>query len=371
MSFPKVDIQLQNGQLGAVEDLGGGKGGLLVLVDDVTDHAAGEVVDYGSYDELPEELQAIAGMERYFDLAEGVTVAVMVAPSTTSIADAVSKTSTTPYLKKMLETDTDIRLVGVIGVLAANDLETACSAAHVLANVRAGEYAPVVVFLPYAYAEADTVLDLSESSYNRVGVCVSQEGEEIGLLIGRLASTPVQRNIGRVKDGSMPIDDPVIDATSDPVLYVSTGLTTIKSLHDKGYITMRTHIGRTGVYFTDDPLACLATDDYHSIALRRVIDKAIVITYDTYLDELLNEVEFTSDGKIKPAMVKYLQSIIETAITNQMLSDGEISAVECYIDSDQAILTTGKIEIVLKIVPVGYLKTIVVKLGFTSSLDDE
>ncbi len=319
MGLPEVDIQLGKGQLGAVSDLGGGKGALLVLADGVSGHAAGDVKNYGSYDELPEQLQVLDAMKRYFDLANGIHVAVMVVPGNTAIKDAVSATSSTPYLKQLAELDTDVRFVGVIGELSATDMQAACTAAQSLAEQRAGAYAPIIVVLPYAYDTADTVVDLAAASHNRVAVCVSQTGEEVGLLIGRLASTPVQRNIGRVKDGAMPVLDPTIAAGVN----VSNGLTIIKNLHEKGYITMRKHIGRVGVYFTDDPMACVPTDDYHSLANRRVIDKAAVIAYDTYLEELLDEVVI-SDGVIHPGIVKSLQAAIESAIGNQMLASGEI-----------------------------------------------
>lgn len=360
MGFPKVDVQLQSGGLGKVDDLGGGKGALLVQCAAVTGHAYGEVVTYGAYDELPAELAAIDGVQRYFDLGEGINVAIMPMPTSATVKDAVNGMHGTPYLKNLLEQDTDVRFVGVIGAMGAADLQAACTTAQALANIRAAEYAPVAVMLPYNYGSDDTVLDLASASYNRVGVCVSSAGEEIGLLIGRLASTPVQRNVGRVKDGSMPIVDPLVDGVA-----LERQITTIEELHNKGYITLRTHVGRVGYYFTDDPLATMPTGDYSTIANRRVIDKAMVITYDTYLNELLDEVEIT-DGKINAGVVKYLQGTIETAIGNQMTTEGEISSVEAYIDESQNILSTGKLEIILKIVPVGCLKAIIVKLGFSA-----
>jgi len=365
MALPSVKIELQNGGLGKVSDLGNGTGALLVLMPtSPTGHAFGDVKEYASYSSLPVELQAVDGVKQYFNIAQGRTVAIMPIADTVSITDAVNSVHATPYMKQLVESNHDIRFAGVVGNgLAAADILTACTNAQVLAQNAAAVFAPVIVLLPYAYANADTVPDLTEATYNRVGVCVSQTGSEIGLLIGRLASIPVQRNIGRVKDGAMPVTNAALDNSTVPATMVESGTAQISSLHNKGYIALRTHIGKAGYYFTDDPLATDPTDDYSTIANRRVIDKAMVIAYKTYLNELLDEVEMTN-GKLSAGVIKYLQAIVETAIGNIMLVGGEVSDVEAYIDENQNVLSTGIIRVQLKIVPVGYAKTIVVELGF-------
>lgn len=365
MALPKVTISLKNGQLGTVDALGNGTPGLIVLMASApTGHAFGEVKAYSSADDLPTELAALQALKNYFAVAEGRLVYIMPVVNTTGIDDVVDKDAATPYAKNLLEHDSDIRFIGVCGQLLVADLSTALTNAQALATALTANVSPALVILPYAYKNADTVVDLATGSNDRVGVCVSDAGHEVGLLIGRMASIPVQRNVGRVKDGAMPVTSAVLDSSTDPDTLIENGMATVEVLHGKGYIVLRTHTGRSGYYFADDPLATLPTGDFASIAHRRVIDKALIIAYGTYLNELLDEMEVDSAGKLPAGVVKYYQGIIENAINTQMTAAGEISAVAAFVDPDQNVLSSNKLTCQLAITPVGYAKAINVELGF-------
>jgi len=190
---------------------------------------------------------------------------------------------------------------------------------------------------------------------------VTGKGSALGLAIGRLAAVPVQRNLGRVKNGALAISTAFIGTAE-----LSTVEGTIGAIHDKGFITLRRYVGKAGYYWTDDPTATAATDDYNSVARGRVIDKAISIAYATFVEEVLDEVQIDSAGKIETSRAKYYQTIIETAINTAMTAEGEISSVDALVDPAQNVLSTGQICVELRIVPVGYAKTILVKLGFNN-----
>lgn len=178
----------------------------------------------------------------------------------------------------------------------------------------------------------------------------------VGLALGRLARIPVQRCIGRVKDGALPIVDAYIGSTKvDNFAALTTAI-------DKGYITIRNYVGRTGYYFSDDPTASLPTDDFTNLANGRVIDKASKLAYQVYLDELNNEVQIAADGKIDASVAKFLEGKMEQTVRQAM--SGEISSFDAFIDPDQNVLATSKIAVSLKVVPVGYAKVIEITLGF-------
>jgi hypothetical protein len=218
--------------------------------------------------------------------------------------------------------------------------------------------------------------DLTTLSNNRVGVFIGQSeagglldghGCAIGLLAGRLAIIPVQRNPGRVKDGAI---KGVISAI---IGHNSVETSDVASIHDKGYITLRTHVGRTGYFFTDDPLAAPVTDDYNHITARRTVDKAYRIAYDVLINELLDEVPVTDEGKISVAYAKSLENKVENAIINSMTANGELgndpadqndNGVSCYVNYDQNIIATGQVNVTLKVKPYGYARYITVQLGF-------
>ncbi|WP_318546294.1 DUF2586 family protein [Flavobacterium columnare] len=49
----------------------------------------------------------------------------------------------------------------------------------------------------------------------------------------------------------------------------------------------------------------------------------------------------------------------------QMQRDGEISGFKIFINPDQDVLTSSKLQVTIKVVPVGVLREITVNLGLT------
>jgi len=178
----------------------------------------------------------------------------------------------------------------------------------------------------------------------------------VGLALGRLARIPVQRCIGRVKDGALPITEAFIGATA------VEGFSNLETAIGKGYITLKNYVGRTGYYFSDDPTTSLPTDDFTNLANGRVIDKAYKLSYQVYLDEINNEVPINEDGTIPAEVCKFLEGKIEQTIRQAMA--GEISSFNAFVDPQQNVLATGQVNISENIIPVGYSKIIAITLGF-------
>lgn len=180
----------------------------------------------------------------------------------------------------------------------------------------------------------------------------------VGLLLGRFAKNPVQRKPSRVRDGAVNIIDAYVGSAK---VEAHSG---IALMHDKGYIVMRTFPGKTGYFFSGDPTAAATTDDYSQLARGRVIDKAHVLAYLTYLEELDEEIAINADGTLEIGMVKYLEKKVEDQINGSMTANGEISGVSCFINPNQNILSNNKLNVTLNIAPVGYASAIEVLLGF-------
>jgi len=135
-------------------------------------------------------------------------------------------------------------------------------------------------------------------------------------------------------------------------------------MHDKGYIVVRTITGYSGYYFSDDPMAAKSNDDYRFMARGRVIDKAGILAYITYIEELHDEIIVNADGTLDAGQVKYLEGKIEELIDDTMIANREISGVTAYINPSQNVLSTNQTIVVLKLRPVGYNSDIIVELGF-------
>ena len=221
---------------------------------------------------------------------------------------------------------------------------------------------------------AASLPDLTARSDNRVGVVLGDSvsgsaGAAVGLVAGRLAAEPVQRSLARVRSGAIKAE----------AMYIGTNLAEIGDpdvANDLGYIVPRTFVGKSGYYWSDDHLATEASDDYCAIPRRRVIDKAYRITYKTIVDEVAENVPVNAEGKLAAFHCKGVETSVESAIVNSMTSEGNLGndpdnasdlGVQCYIDPDQNILATSRLEVNLKVKPHGYSKYIDVKLGFKTA----
>ncbi|AUS04488.1 DUF2586 domain-containing protein [Pseudotamlana carrageenivorans] len=265
-----------------------------------------------------------------------------------------------------------------------DDIADAKSKAQTLAdNYTATKYAPFYTILEaYAFNGTHTDLpDLLTESNDRVGVfigatqkrtgTVTTMGATTSVLAGRLASTQVQESPGKVKNGPLAnltafIVDKAVEAYD------------VESLHDKGYISFRTHVGKAGYYITDGRLATKADDDYHYIERRRTIDKAFRIAHDIASNEILNDFDLTNEGKVDPIYAKDVSGRMETAIATQMTARGELSTdssnpndlgVQAAFNLDANVASTNKIEIVLKVRPKAYARWIEIVLGYDVNLN--
>lgn len=369
MNFPEVNILIQNGRLGRVDDVGNGVPGLIVLMaTSPTGHAFGDVKSYTRFTALPAELQAVKALELFFDLADGYKIYVMPVVSTTVISEAIDPDDDTPYAKNLLTAGNgEIRFIGVVGTMLRASLDATITKGQDLYEYALGQKIPARVFLPYSFRTADVTVDLTSRTDNGVGVVLSYAGDEVGMLLGRLASTPVQRHPGRVKDGQMPIVDAYLDGAAGTPTMVEDDMDKVKELHDAGYIALGVLIGKAGYYFMGMPMATADTDDYGTIVNCRTIDKAFVIAYSVYLNELNEEVYVDDEGKLTAGYVKHMQSAVEEAIDRQMASNGEISGRECFFDDQQDVIATSEVTGSLDIVPVGHSSKITINLGLTNT----
>jgi hypothetical protein len=320
---------------------------------------------------------------------DGNELYVMVVADTVTMADVCDKTN--DYAKLLLETlQGKVKLLGITRVpdgtyaaAATNqfdpDVWSAITNAKALIAEEAEAHRPVQVLIEGRdfQGTASSAKDLRASDgpdANRVSVVCSADNDvsiaeteyaayaHVGYVLGRLAAIPVQRNIGRVKDGPMSILEPGL---SNGAKLSTFTLTEIEALHDLGYILMRSYDNRPGYYFTDDPTACPVDDDYASIHRGRPIDKATRLARTVFEGELLDDVEVDPDtGKLEVAVVKGYQQKTEKYIEVNMLNYGEISGVRCVVDPDQDILSTDQVEINLAIVPKGMTREFLVKLNY-------
>lgn len=318
-------------------------------------------------------------VKAFYDFAgNGAELWVMLVSDATSMT--VATDSTENIASKLLnDAGGRIRVLGVVKKSTGNetitngldaDLSTAVVKAQTLADQFSEKYYPVRIILSgnKFNGNSQTLKDYKTSNYNKVAVLLGNTdgGAEasVGLALGKLASIPVQRNIGRVQDG--PVES--IAAYFTNGAKTETLSSSWDSIHDKGFIFFRNYVGKAGFYFTDDPTLTSSSDDFHNLANGFVMDKLMLIAYNTLIEKLDAEIPVTAAGTIHPAIIKSWQNDVETAVNALMTKQGELSNFKAYIDENQDVLTSNKLEVRLSPQPVGYAKNIDVYIGFTTQI---
>ncbi|MBV6442753.1 MAG: hypothetical protein EPGJADBJ_04477 [Saprospiraceae bacterium] len=390
MALPGVSITLTNGALGLVapgEDSvvgiifnGVAASGLSLGVSfQGFDLADFEAVGVTSAYDTTNSVEVWRHIKEFYDEAgEGAELWIMIVSQATNAQTILDKT--TANAKKLLQdAGGRIRLLAVArnpaGGYTPNttaneidlDIVNALTTGQALADDFQAAFTPVRIILEaYAFTgTTSTLANLKAQTKPNMAILLgdteSGARSAVGLLLGRLASVPVQRNPGRVKDGSLLITAAYLGSAT-----LESDESKATAIHDKGFITFRKHPGKAGYYFSDDPTCVAANDDYSSLARGRVIDKAIRIAAETFTNELLDEVQIDANGRISTNKAKYYQAIIDNAVNTAMTAEGEISAFESFVDDQQNVLSTNKICIELRITPVGYAKQIEIQLGFNN-----
>lgn len=385
--LPRIKINYLSGQLGTV---GTSPDGLVAIVAGAT--AVASTFELGISYKLrkPSELTALGVTEEnnpalvhfvqdfYRQAEEGAEVVVCGVDPAKTMTELLAKEE--GAVRKLIERHSGALRAIFLSSSAGDseeateglspDVYTALPEAQVLADWATSElYAPLFIVLDGRGYTGRNLRDLSKQSYNRVGVLVGStkqedKGASLGILAGRIASIPVQRNAGRVRDGALKPEAFYLDGK--PIEEVQSE---IIELYEKRYITFRRYVGRTGYFVADDNLATSPTDDYAQIANRRVIDKAYRLCYNSLLDLMLDELELNEDGTLQAPIIKAWEQKVEDAINRSMTASGELSSEDgegcrCVIDPKQNVVATSKIELALKVRPHGYARYIDVALGF-------
>jgi hypothetical protein len=253
------------------------------------------------------------------------------------------------------------------------------AAAQVIADDFTENKIHPVVFVIEGYNYTGVPADLigfSATTYNRVAVLIgdtetrtgttASKGAAVGVLGGRIAKNQVHVNVGRVRDGALkPLEFFVLDTPIEQV--------NIDALYEKGFITLTTHVGKSGYYFVDDHLACTVEDDYHFLTRRRVIDKAYVLANGVLTNYVLDDFDLLNGGKLSPIDARTIEAEMERVIAQEMSARNELSVnvtkandtgVQCLVDTTNNVATTGIIKGKVKVKPKGYGRYLEFTIGY-------
>lgn len=384
-----VNITLANGGLGATLQTSDGITGL-VLTGTATDSYAlstpilitslGSLAGYAITND--NNSFAFRQVREYYNEAgDGAQLYLMLVSAETTVAQMADKDNA-DGAKKLLEfAHGKIKLLGImtddVAVEAAtttistteginDDVHTAASNMVVMAQGYFSRHQPfraIIGGTSYTGTPASLRDVLAGTTNNRTAILVgdTQSGRaaSLGLLLGRLSAVPVMRKVSRVRTGPLSNSTAFISTTA-----VEEDAVQLPVIASKGYITWCTYPNVSGYYFSGDDTCSATTDDYHFVARGRVIDKAHTLAYATFVQEVDDEVPVNKDGTLDAGFCQWLSRQIINQVNNAMTVNKEISSVDCYIDPAQNILSTNRLKVILRIVPVGYASNIEISLGF-------
>ncbi len=185
----------------------------------------------------------------------------------------------------------------------------------------------------------------------------------LGAVLGAMAKARVSESIAWVEPFNLSdgLELEVIalpDGTKNPSESILSGL------NDKRYLVLRKHVGISGTYLNDSHTAVIGTSDFAYIESNRTIQKAKRLIRSFLLPQLNAPLTVDADtGKLAAGSVKFFEQLAGRGI-DQMQNEGEVSGYAVFINPDQNVLSTSKLQIQVKIVPRGVARNIEVLIGF-------
>lgn len=388
MALPGVNITLGSGGLGRVAATADGIAGLLLTGTAVGDKKfvlnkhyqlsstkdlATLGITAGNNPLVDHEVRSF-----YAQAGEGAELHLLAVEETTLLTAMCDPGLESPLSKLIEGAAGRIKIVGVNRLIPADseadnsqgidgDAITAAAKAQQAAEAYASKIMPFRLLLPAAKWTGEVgSFKPSGSSYNRVAMVLASEGEldgqypaAIGMVLGRAAKAEPQQDLGRVKFGSLAATGYFTDGSS---FLEKQGLA--ESLNDAGFMFFMNYPSKNGCYLNGCPMTCSATDDYAVLNNGRIMDKAMRIAYDTYISEIMDNINVDENGHLPSGVCLSFESMIENAVALQM--DGQISSFSAYVNPEQNILSTSRLDIECSIVPLGVLKNIHVLLSFSN-----
>jgi len=397
MALPGTNINVLNNQLGKTAGTDDGIAGLIVTgptptsgnnnfsIGEVRQIFSTEDAQDGGFDASYDSNNSVDAWAQikdfYSEAGEGAELWVMLVSQTETLENICDKVNSLAT-KLLDQANGKIKFWGVSRVPDGSysptyndglddDVTAAIPKAQALTTEYANQFKPTRAIIggrDFQGVVAD-LKDLRQGTDNRVGVSPigieeNSQFAMVGRILGRMARIPVQRSIGRVKDGDIGLSEAYL---SDGNALEDYSLAEIEKIHDKGYIVLRTYQGKNGYFFAGMPAATAIDDDYAWLNYGRVIDKGIRLTYATYTDELLDDIEVNpKTGKMEASVIKAYQSKINRVINQQMTNNGELSGVKTVLDPEQDVISNDEIQVSINLVPKGYARTISADLAFSN-----
>lgn len=179
-------------------------------------------------------------------------------------------------------------------------------------------------------------------------------------VVPRVIEGEIQEDPGKVRNGPL---------TSDVAIYENNLRTEHDAkvndvLHRAGFVTLRTHKRRAGVYVTRGNLFSEQDSTVDRIARRRVLDLCAEVLRQTLVDQLENDLFPNPDGTLLESDAADIDLEIETAILQQL--GGAIAGVQVRVSRTDQVFVTGRLSGRVTVNGVAYIDEFVADIGYQS-----
>jgi len=387
MALPQLRINLRNGGLGRVAQTDDGVAGMILTGTAVAGkmdlnkvYTLASTRDLTTLGITAENNPLIhKDVTEFYKMAgEGAELYLLVLAVATTLTQMASRADGSPVRKLIAAGKGRIRLVGLNRLPAEGyqpdtdttgidkDAVTAAESLHTLAQEYAEKINPFRVIVPALQwdSQSQKLYKPTESSLDRVMFTMAADAKigtlysaAVGRLLGRYAAIPVYQSAARPRDGYVALDGWLTNGKT-----VEENEAHLDMLHEAGYVIFRSFPRRNGYYFNADPMAVPATDDYSSMNYCRTIDKAVIVLYNAFLDQVNETIDVDEDGRIILPVCKAHEGILRNAVAVAMKD--EYSQFDVYVDPNQNILSSGVYDLSASITPKGVTRNINISLGF-------
>lgn len=184
----------------------------------------------------------------------------------------------------------------------------------------------------------------------------TQEINLAGVVSGFYAQADVQQSIGEVKSFHVP-ENKLLSLTPAGIEDC------LADLDDGGFLTLRTYEGLAGWYVTNARMLAPEGSDYQYAERVRVHNRMAREVRKELLQQLQSQIDINNLDAELEAIAKFAETPLD-----QMVTDKEISSARIIIPEGQDILSTEKLNLIIRYVPIGYVREMEVNLGMENPL---
>lgn len=180
---------------------------------------------------------------------------------------------------------------------------------------------------------------------------ITRDINNSAIVCGLYAKAKVQQSIGETKTFSIP-ENKMIKLLPEGIEdYIGI-------LDDARYLTFRKYEGLENFYVTNARMMSSDNSDYQYAERVRVMNKIVKETRKEALLQLQSEVDISDlEGNLE-AIAKFIETPLDKMVRNK-----ELSSARILIPEGQDILSTEKLRIIIKYVPIGHFREIEIDLG--------